>query len=516
MARKRTSMKAIRMVIDLYKTTQLSKRGISAATGVSRPVVAEYLEAFDRSGLNLEQFKVLADTEAMALLREPKMVTDPRYDAALAFFPYIVKELARVGVTRELLWREYKQKQAQGYEYSQFCNLFRIWCKADADVTLHVEHKAGDRMYVDFSGKKPWYFDKETGERKEAEIFVAILGASQYTYVEALRSQQKAQWICANRNALEFFGGVPASIMPDCLKSGVTNGDKYEPQINPEYADFALHYGTVITPARPHCPRDKALVESAVNIMYTRILAPLRDREFQSLEALNEVIWKLLEDHNAKRFQKLPFSRIELFESVDKPALKSLPERHYELTNFKTVTVPFNYHIELYEERHNYSVPWKYAKKQISVAYTTRTVEIYHDNVRIAFHKRATTPGYTTNPEHMPAHHRFYLEWSPERIISWAGEISVHARTLVQIILDRATHPEQSYKSCIGIISLSKKYSIERLDRACRMAISEQAISYRAVKSILEKERDLVVLNDERNQRTLPFHENLRGQSAYG
>jgi len=227
-------------------------------------------------------------------------------------------------------------------------------------------------------------------------------------------------------------------------------------------------------------------------------------------------MWELLEDHNAKRFQKLPLSRVELFESVDKPALKSLPERRYELTNFKTVTVPFNYHIELYDERHNYSVPWKYAKKVVTVAYTARTVEIYHDNIRIAFHKRATRPGYTTISEHMPAHHRFYLEWSPERILSWAGEISVHARTLVKIILERATHPEQSYKSCIGIISLSKKYSIERLDTACRMAISEQAISYRAVKTILEKERDLVIFNDEQNQHTLPFHENLRGQSAYG
>ena len=516
MARKRISMKAIRMVIDLHETTDLSNRGISGATGVSRPVVAKYIEAYKRSGLSLELFKELPDTEVLARFSDSKRIVDPRYEVAQVFFTSMVKELSRVGVTRELLWSEYRVKHAQGYEYSQFCKLFKSWCDAETEVTLHIDHKAGDRMYVDFSGKKPCYRDGVSGESKEAEVFVAILGASQYTYVEAVRSQQKDQWICANRNALEYFGGVPASIMPDCLKSGVTTGDKYEPEINYEFADFALHYGTVITPARPYCPRDKALVEGAVNIMYTRIFAPLRDRDFTSLQALNDAMWELLEVHNAARFQKLPFSRVELFGYTDKPALKPLPARRYELTAFKTVTVPFNYHIELREEWHNYSVPWSYAKKKVTVAYTARTVEIYHDNLRIAFHKRSSSSGYTTVPEHMPAHHRFYAEWSPERIISWAGEISVHARSIVRSILDRAEHPEQAYKSCIGIISLSKKHSIERLDMACRMAIGEQAFSYRAVKKILEKERDLVILNDERNQRTLPFHENLRGQSAYG
>jgi hypothetical protein len=376
-----------------------------------------------------------------------------------------------------------------------------------------MEHKAGDRMYVDFAGAKRRY--RENGVDREAELFVAILGASQYTYVEALRSQQKEDFIIGNRNALEFFGGVPQAIVPDCLKSAVSHADRYESEINPDYADFAHHYGTVIFPARPHSPRDKALVEGAVNIMYTRILAPLRDREFESLDELNQAIGELLDAHNAKNFQRLPYSRAELFESIDKPALKSLPMIRYEYTHFRTATVGFNYHIEIREDHHFYSVPYAYARKQVSVAFTARTVEIYHDNQRIAFHKRASGPGYTTQGEHRPAHHRFQLEWTPERIISWAGDISVHTRSLVKAILERAAYPDQAYRGCVGIISLSKKYSIERLDIACRMALTEGCTSYRAVKKILEKGRDLIAAKDDQNQRTLPFHENLRGQSAY-
>jgi hypothetical protein len=256
-------------------------------------------------------------------------------------------------------------------------------------------------------------------------------------------------------------------------------------------------------------------VEGAVNIMYTRILAPLRDREFSSLDELNEANGELLAVHNAKPFQRLPCSRAELFETIDKPALKPLPEIRYEYTNFKTATVGFNYHIELRDDRHFYSVPYAYARKEVAVAFTARTVEIYHDNRRIAFHKRASGPGYTTAPEHRPAHHRFHLEWTPERIISWAGELSVHTKSLVTVILDRAAYPDQSFRSCVGIINLSKKYPLERLDTAARMALAEGACSYQAVKKILEKGRDLVQATDDIHQRILPFHENLRGQSAY-
>jgi transposase len=514
MARKRISMKALRLVIQLHEQTTLSNRQISVSAGVSRPVVADYIAAYRLSGLSFEAFSKLTDTEAVERLRTAKPDTDTRNAAALAFFPYMVTELPRVGVTRELLWTEYRAKHPDGYEYSQFCNLFRLWHGAETEVTLPMDHKAGDRMYVDFTGAKMKY--RELGVEREAELFVAILGASQYTYFEALRSQRKQDFIAGNRNALEFFGGVPSSIMPDCLKSAVSKADKYESEINPEYDDFARHYGMVIFPARPHSPRDKSLAEGAVKILYTRILAPLRDRTFDSIEALNEAIWELLEAHNAKRFQRLPFSRAELFRSTDKPALKPLPDRRYELTNFKTATVGFNYHIELREERHFYSVPYAYARKEVTVAYTAMTVELYHNNQRIAFHKRASGPGYTTAAEHRPAHHRFYLDWTPERITAWAADISVHVKSLVKAILDRSAYPDQAYRSCVGVINLSKKYPAERLDMASRMAVSEGSISYQGVKKILEKGRDLIAIEDAKKQQVLPFHhENLRGQAAY-
>ncbi len=299
MARKRIGMKALRQVIELHEKTNFSNRQISVVAGVSRPAVAAYIAAYSRSGLSWDDFTKLTDTEAIERLSEPKDEKDKRHADALAFFPYMLTELPKIGVTREGLWNEYRTQHPDGYEYSQFCYHFRTWFRAETEVTLTMEHKAGDRMFVDFSGAKRRY--RESGVEREAEIFVAVLGASQYTYVEAVRSQKKEDFIIANRNALYYFGGVPASIMPDCLKSAVSKADKYESEINPEYAEFARHHGTVIFPARPHSPRDKALVEGAVNIMYTRILAPLRNQEFDSLEALNEAIWKLLDEHNAKR-----------------------------------------------------------------------------------------------------------------------------------------------------------------------------------------------------------------------
>jgi len=513
MARRRIGMKALRQVIELHQRTRFSNRQIATATGVSRPVVADYIAAYTRSGLSWDDFSKLSDSEAIERLTVPKGDAGTRHAAAAAFFPYMLTELPRVGVTREILWNEYRARNTDGFGYSQFCLHFRTWCRAETEVTLTMEHKAGDRMYVDFAGAKRAYL--ENGVEREAELFVAILGASQYTYVEALRSQRKEDFIIGNRNALWFFEGVPAAIVPDCLKSAVTTADRYESEVNAEYADFARHHGTVIFPARPHSPRDKALVEGAVNIMYTRILAPLRDRRFESLDALNEAIGELLEAHNAKRFQRLPCSRAELFASIDKPALKPLPAIRYEYTHFRTATVGFNYHIEIPQDRHSYSVPYAYARKQVDIAFTARTVEIYHGNLRIAFHKRASGPGYTTQSEHRPAHHRFHLEWTPDRIISWAGDVSIHTRSIVKAILERAAYPDQAFRGCVGIISLSKKYSVGRLDTACRMALSEGAHSYRAVKGILEKGRDLIDAKDDLAQRTLPFHENLRGQSAY-
>lgn len=513
MGRGRVHMKAIRKAIQLHLESSLSIRQLSTLTGISRPAVAGYLEAFGRTGLSGEEFSALSDTQAMEVLARPEERHDERYEAALAFFPYMLAELPKTGVTRQLLWQEYKARHPDGYERSQFCNLFRQWHAAAPELAMAMEHKAGDRLFVDFAGATRTWFDH--GVEREAQLFVAILGASHYLYIEAVRSQKKEEFLLANRNALLFFGGVPRAIVCDNLKSAVSSADRYEAEVNFEYEHFARHHGTVIFPARPYSPRDKALVEGAVNIMYTRILAPLRNQRFESLEELNQALWEKLEELNKAKFQRLPFSRRDLFTSVDAPVLKQLPAIRYEYTEFRTLTVGFNYHVEEREYHHFYSVPFAYARRKVSVVIGARTIEAYCDNVRIAFHKRLFVPGYSTLPDHRPEQHRFHLEWTPERLIRWAGSISVNTRLLVTHILEKARYPDQVYRSCVGVISLSKKYPLERLDTACRMALENHTPNYRTVKALLESGQDLAAeAPTDLHSLCLP-HENVRGQAAY-
>ncbi|GFP19701.1 hypothetical protein HKBW3S03_01206 [Candidatus Hakubella thermalkaliphila] len=412
MAKKRVTMNKVREIIRLHEEMGLSYRKIARALRISHPIVSQDIAEVKAAGLGYADIKTLSDTKLLELLEKRRNETE-RYKKLSERFPYLAQELKKTGVNRLLLWEEYRKECSNGYSYSQFCYHLQVWLNA-ADVTMHLNHKAGDKAFVDFAGKKLSLVDLKTGEVRPVETFVAILGASQLTYVEAVESQKKENWIKANENALWYFGGVPAALVPDCLKSGVTKGDKYEPDINPEYSDFAQHYHTVILPARPHSAKDKALVENAVNLVYIRIYAPLRDRIFYSLEDLNQAIWELLEGHNKMNFQRLGKSRRQLFEEIEKPALKPLPLERYELRTFLNLKVQFNYHIELREDRHYYSVPWEYKGKRVQVLYTDRVVEIYHDHLRIAFHKRDRTPHkYTTLREHMPPHHRFYDEWSP-------------------------------------------------------------------------------------------------------
>ena len=513
MGRGRIIMKAVRKVIQLRVESQLSIRQISTLTGVSRPVVAQYLEGFACSGLGWEEFSKLSDQSAMELLTRPVERHDPRYEAAHAFFPYMSRELPKTGVTRQLLWQEYKAAHPDGYERSQFCDLFRRWSASRPELSMSLDHKAGDRLFVDFAGETRTWFSH--GVECEAQLFVAILGASQYLYVEAVRSQKKEDFLTANRNALLFFGGVPKAIVCDNLKSAVTEADRYEAVINPEYDHFAAHHGTVIFPARPYHPRDKALVESAVNIMYTKILAPLRNERFDSLQALNQALWDRLDEVNSARFQRLPFSRHDLFESTDRPALKPLPAVRYEYTEFRMLTVGFNYHVEEREHHHFYSVPYAYARRRVSVIIGQRTIEIYFENVRIAFHTRQFFPGYSTLPEHRPEQHRAQLEWTPERLIQWAQSVSVNTKLLVTRILEKARYPDQAYRSCVGIINLSRKYPLERLDAACALAYEQHSPGYKSVKAILESGKDLNAVGRMAMVRELPLHENLRGQTVY-
>jgi transposase len=378
---------------------------------------------------------------------------------------------------------------------------------------MHIEHKAGDKAFVDFAGEKLQIANRLTGEITDVEVFVSILGASQLTYAEAVASQKKHDWIKVNIHALEYFGGVVRAIVPDCLKSAVNKPNPYEPEINPEYEDFARHYGTVILPARPARPKDKALAENAVRLVYSRIYASIRDRIFCSLGELNLAIREELEKHNNKPMQRPKVSRRQIFIESEKTALMPLPSERYEIRGFKKIKAQFNYHVYLSDDMHYYSVPHQYRGHQVKLIYTQSVIEIFHKHKRIAFHKRDRREGkYTTNPNHMPKDHRFVNDWSPERFTRWAANIGENVEAVITHVLGTRKHPEQAYKTCMGILHLSKHYGPDRLNKACRRAASYGLFTYKGIKEILEKNLDDYQMD---TFQSMPSHTNIRGNKYY-
>jgi transposase len=504
-------MEKVREIIRLKQCCGLKHRPIARALNISRPIVKEYIEKIEAAGLDYATIEGIDDDTLLEILQGPQS-TSERYQVLRQKFEYFAKELKRPGVTLQCLWQEYRVEHPEAYSYSQFCYHFQVWRNTSA-LTMHMSHKAGDKMFADFTGKKLQIVDRQTGEVQDVEVFVALLAASQNTYVEAVASQRKEDWITANQNAFYYFGGVPAAVVPDCLKSAVTKADKYEPDINPEYADFARHFQTVILPARPNRPKDKALVEGAVRIVYAWIFAALRDRIFYSLEELNQAIREELQKYNAKAMQKLGVSRKELFEQIEKAALRPLPQQRYTRRNFKSLKVQFNYHIYLSADKHHYSVPYRYRAKQVRVIYTDAVVEIFHNNQRIAFHKRNRTPnGYSTVTEHMPSHHQAMSDWNPQRLIDWAGNTGDYVKAVVCHILAHRQHPEQGYKVCLGILNLAKKFDKERLNKACQIAVDFQHYSYKGIKNILENRLENQQLDCFE---AFPDHPNIRGNHYY-
>ena len=513
MSNGRISMNKIREMIRLNEICGLSNRQISRALDVSRPVVGQYLTYYKVSGVSYAEIEKMSDDELMAIFDGNNKTKSARYQNLSDKFDYFAKELKRVGVTLDTLWQEYRKENADGYNRTQFCYHFQIW-RNSLEVAMHIDHKAGEKMFIDFTGKKLKVYDRKTEIGREVEVLVAILGASQLTYVEAVESQKKECWIKVNDNALWYIGGVPQAIVPDCLKSAVEDSNQYEPDINPEYNDFARHYGIVILPARPNTPKDKAMVESAVNIVYTRIFAPLRNRIFYSIEELNIAIWELLEIHNNKKFQRMNVSRRELFNEIEKHVLNPLPADRYEVRNFLSLKVQFNYHIYFNPDIHYYSVPCQYKGKQVVVIYTSDSVEIYYKNVRIIFHKRdRAVNGYTTLKEHMPAHHRYYSDWSPQKMISWGASIGGDVKIMIEKVLESRKFPEQAFKTCMGILNLSKKYGNQRLNLACVRALQYNCYSYKSIKNMLENGLDKV--QEEIVFPNLPVHKNIRGNQYF-
>jgi transposase len=518
MANKPIGSIMIREIIRM-KDNGLSNSQISKSLGKSRTTIVKYLGAIEASGFCSKELLQLK-TEDLSELFEVSGEINPANREQIhkdlhSFFPYVQKELKRVGVTRHILWGEYKAKHPEGVMYSQFCEHYNKWSHK-CEGYMPTNHKAGDKLFVDYAGKKSHVIDRETGEIKPVEVFVATLGASQYTYVEASFSQQITDFIDSVQNCLHYLGGVPACIIPDNLKSAVTKSNKYEPHVNEQFACFASHYDTSIMPTRALKPKDKSLVKGAVNITYTRIHAALRNKEFYSIAELNLAIKELLLTYNQTPFQKKQSSRTGLFLEVEKDALKPLPLVKYELRAYKMATVQKNCHVFYSSDKNYYSVPNAYIGKKVKMILTQSVVEIYHNQSRIALHPRSRRAGhYVTEKEHMPVSHTYNSDWSPEYFIKWAEKIGTSTKEYIAKILDKNQFAEQGYKSCVGVLGFASKIGKERLENACKRALNHDAISYTHIKNILERGLDKEEEQADLFNVSLSNHDNIRGADYY-
>ena len=512
MAAERLSMRTIKEVLRLKWEKKFSNQQISQSCNIARSTIRGYLARAQNAGLSWPLPSDLDDGSLEAIMFPPAPTKAPD-KGGLPAMESIRKELNRKGVTLYLLWLEYKAANPDGYQYSQFCLLYRQWT-GKLDVCLRQTHRAGEKLFVDYAGQTIPVTDPVSGQIKEAYLFIAALGASSYTFAWASFSQDLPSWVEAHIQAFNFFGGVPEILVPDNLKSGVNKPCTYEPDINPTYHDLAEHYGAVVIPARVAKPKDKAKVESAVFVAERWILAALRNHTFFSITALNQAIAEKLQDMNSRKFQKMDGTRRSLYETIDRPALRPLPSSLYEYAEWKKARVNIDYHIEI--DGHYYSVPYQLVKEQVEVRFTATTIEVLFKNRRVATHPRSYKRGaHTTLAEHMPKAHQKYLEWTPSRIMDWAGKNGPNTRNLASCIMENRKHPEQGFRSCLGIMRLVKQYSSERVEAACCRALHLKAYSYKSVESILKTNLDKQELPESSSPEKPIIHYNIRGREYY-
>lgn len=514
MATERLPMRQIREILRQKLVLGRSHREIAQSVGKSAGAVGSTTKRAERAKLSWAAVEALSDDaleERLYGARPAKASARPLPDPAAMHL-----ELRRPGVTLELLHLEYLERHPDGYRYTKFCEVYREWLARQRPVMRQV-HVAGEALFVDYSGKKLSYVERATGEVVEVELFVAVLGASNYTYAEATRTQRVHDFVDSHVRALEFFGGVPRKLVPDQLKSGVTRACRYEPETQRTYEELAQHYGTAVVPARPAHPRDKAKVEVAVQVAQRWIVARLRNQTFSSLGELNEALAVHLADLNRRTMRVFGKSRRELFESVEQGALAPLPTHRFECAEWKLATVNIDYHIAY--DHHCYSVPHTLIHERVEVRATARVVEIFHHGVRIASHERSYVRGkHSTHAEHMPAAHQKHAAWSPSRLIAWGKTIGPSTGALVEAILEGRRHPEHGYRSCLGLLRLGKRYGEARLEAACTRALVAGARSYRHVDSMLKHGLDRAPLPNESGDsasRPSDLHENVRGPGYY-
>lgn len=512
-------MRKIREVLRLKLEHDCSHREISAATGMSKGSVAAYLRRAHEAGVTWEVAQSLDDAQLERRLFKiaGRNVPHPRRPIDMQ---WVHAELRRPGVTLQQLWLEYCEAATDDpegrrpYQYSQFCDRYRDF-RERIDVTMRQVHRAGEKVFVDYSGKKLAYFDSKTGERIEVELFVAVLGASNYTFAEASRSQKVADFCASTVRAFEFFGGVPQVVVPDQLRSAVKGPHRLDPEINPTYAELAQHYGTAVIPARPGKPRDKAKVEAAVLIVQRWIVACLRDRIFYGLDELNVAIDELLVRLNERPFKKLEGCRRSAFEAIDRPALRPLPSTRFEVACWKKAKVNIDYHVDV--DHRLYSVPHPLVGERVELRVTVATVEVFHQGRRIASHVRSYGPpgAASTDPRHRPKSHRLYGAWPPSRIVQWARSYGPRTAEVVTAIMKARPHPEQGYRSCLALIRSTKRYGGSRVEAACDRAVQIGSPTRRSVEMILRRGLDRVPVAPTPAPQPIVIHDNVRGGDYY-
>ena len=512
MPRPRLVMRKVRDILRLALGEGLSRRQIGASLGIPHTTVADHLRRAAEAGLSWPLPEGMDDAalEAMLFPKGPALAkVRPQPD-----FQTIHRELRHPSVTLMLLWFEYKERHPDGYAYSQFCLLYRQF-QRHLDVVMRQEHRAGEKCFVDFPGQRlPLYDRAKHSVIDHAELFVCVLGASNYLYAEALASQELPHWIAGHVHAFEFFGCVPQLVVPDNLRSGLTRAHRYEPEVNATYQEMATHYGTAILPTRPYKPRDKAKVEAGVLLAERWILARLRHQRFASLVEANEAIAICVEEINDRPFKKMDGTRRSLFEEIDRPAMRPLPTERYEFATWKLATVNIDYHIEV--DGHYYSVPYQLVGKKVDARVGEGTVEVFHSGKRVASHLRSGQRWHhTTDTAHMPESHRRHASWTPSRIIAWAEKTGPSTAELVTEIMAARPHPEQGFRSALGIIRLGDRYGHTRVEAACTRALSVRSFSYRSVESILKHDLDLQPLPADTTARGHAPHHNVRGPDYY-
>jgi transposase len=506
----RLSMRKTREILRLRLGLGLSLREVARSCDVSSSTVSDCIGRAAVAGLG---WPLPAELDDAGLEAKLYPADSSNRNKATPDFQHVHRELRRKGVTLELLWQEYRALHPEGYGYSRFCDLYRDFSKS-LDVVMRQSHAPGEKLFVDFAGMKLAITDPQTGEVHDAEVFVAAMGASSFTYAEALPSQELRHWLSAHVHAFEYLGGVPRVTVPDNLKAGVTKPSFYDPEINRSYQDLAEFYGTVVIPTRVRKPRDKSKVENAVQQVERWVLAPLRNQRFFSFSEANREMLERLAWLNNRPLSKLDGTRRMLFEQLDKPALGALPAKRFELPEWKSnVGVNIDYHIEF--DRHYYSVPYALVRKRVDVRATDLTIECFHQGQRVASHPRSFVAGkHSTLPEHRPRAHRHFAEWSPSRLIRWASTVGPGTADVVRFIIENKRHPEQGYRSALGVIRLAGRYGKERVEQASLRAAALHSMSYATIHSLLKTglERQPMATTPST---PLPEHDNVRGPDYY-